>query len=208
LVKIPPAGIVNTLAKIVHENGGFISIDEVTTGLGRTGKWFGFQHYSFQPDIISLGKGLGNGYPVSAVVMTKEIAEKLSRTSFHHAQSHQNDPLACAVAKEVIQTLQDEELIEQSVLLGERFLAQLNLLKDEFDIIREVRGRGLMLVVEFKKNERYFSLSDIYYKMMESGFIAGFKPEANLLRFYPPLTIKRIDIDNLISCMRRILKAL
>lgn len=84
------------------KHGGIIVANEVTTELGRTGKWFGYNHYDLKPDIITLGKSLGNGYPISAVVMSKEIANLVEMKNFGYAQSHQNDPLGCAIANEVI----------------------------------------------------------------------------------------------------------
>jgi len=87
------------MAQRVKQADGLIVANEVTTGMGRTGKWFGFQHYDIRPDIVCLGKGLGNGYPVSAVAMGQSIAEKSENSGFRYAQSHQNDPLGCAVAK-------------------------------------------------------------------------------------------------------------
>jgi acetylornithine aminotransferase len=107
-ITFPPKHLVQDIVRRVKRAGGTIVANEVTTGMGRTGKWFGFQHYDIQPDIVALGKGLGNGYPVSAVAIRRDIADELERSGFHYAQSHQNDPLGCAVATEVIATLAEE----------------------------------------------------------------------------------------------------
>lgn len=109
------------LFKKIREADGLVMSNEVTTGMGRTGKWFGFQHYDFQPDIVALGKGLGNGYPVSAIAMSINVAKKLEDSGLGYAQSHQNEPLGCAVAKEVITGLRDESLIEHGAALGKYF---------------------------------------------------------------------------------------
>ena len=103
----------------VQQAGGLVMVNEITTGMGRTGKWFGFQHYDIQPDIVALGKGLGNGYPVSAVAMSKEVAEKLETSGLRYAQSHQNDPLGCAVAGEVIRIMLKEDWVERGSGAGE-----------------------------------------------------------------------------------------
>ncbi len=99
LVKFPPHGLVQTLVGIIRQRGGLLVVDEVTTGLGRTGAWYGFEHYALQPDIVALGKALGNGYPVSAVAMTHDLADRLEQDGFHYVQSHQNDPLGCAIVR-------------------------------------------------------------------------------------------------------------
>jgi len=125
LVKLPPKQLITTLESMVKEQGGLIIIDEVTTGIGRTGKWYGFEHYNIKPDIVAIGKGLGNGYPVSAVVMSQKVAQELETHHFHYAQSHQNDPLGCAIASEVIATIEDNRLVDRSYYLGIKLLKDL-----------------------------------------------------------------------------------
>ena len=206
LVKLPPKKLVKALGIIVKQWNGLIVVDEVTTGLGRTGAWYGFQHYSLQPDIIALGKGLGNGYPVSAIVMKDDVALRLETSSFRYAQSHQNDALACAVAKEVITVVQEDGLIERSNIIGAKFLNELEVMRQRYNNIKEVRGRGLMLAVEFKNNDETFSLASVYSKLLESGFLVGYKPAANLLRFYPALTINEHDIESMLDVLDQILE--
>ena len=205
LVKFPPTQLVQTMASLVKQRRGIVVINEVTTGMGRTGTWYGFQHYKLQPDIIAVGKGLGNGYPVSAVAMAHDIADQLESSAFRYAQSHQNDPLGCAVAKEVISVIREDGLVERSNRVGTHFLHKLKNFKKQYDIVKEVRGRGLMIAIEF---EERFSLNSVYYNLLERGFIVGYKPAANLLRFYPPLTIKEEDITQLIENLDRILEDL
>jgi acetylornithine aminotransferase len=184
---------------MVKQHHGFVAVNEVTTGMGRTGAWFGFQHYALQPDIVALGKGLGNGYPVSAVAMTNEIAERLEDNGFRYAQSHQNDPLSCAVAKEVITVMREEGLVERSNRVGAHFLQELELLGKQHDVVKQVRGRGLMIAMEFEVNDGHFSLESVYHELLKRGFIVGYKPTVNLLRFYPPLTIGEKDIAQLLE---------
>jgi acetylornithine aminotransferase len=204
LVKLPPRGPVRALASRVTESEGFLVVDEVTTGLGRTGAWYGFQHYDLRPDLVALGKGLGNGYPVSAVAMRRSIGVDLEASGFHYAQSHQNDPLGCAVAKEVLAILRDERLVERSAKVGEWFLGELEALAARHDAVRQVRGRGLMLVMEFEPGSRQ-SVVDVHRALLERGILVGCKPQANLLRFYPPLTIGEDEIRGLLAELDRIL---
>ena len=208
LVKLPPKQLVQTLVSMVKQQHGLVVVDEVTTGLGRTGAWYGFQHYALQPDIIALGKGLGNGYPVSAVVMTHDIADRLDNSAFRYAQSHQNDPLGCAIAKEVVTVIGEDGLVERSNRGGTYFLHELEHLEKRHDIVKEVRGRGFMIAMEFESNDEHFSLTSVYHELLERGFLVGYKPAANLLRFYPALTIREEDIAQLLENLDHILEVL
>jgi acetylornithine aminotransferase len=204
-VKFPPKPLVQDIAQRIKQEGGLIVANEVTTGIGRTGKWFGFQHYDIQPDIVSIGKGLGNGYPVSAVSMRGDIAESLEDSGFHYAQSHQNDPLGCAVAKEVIATLGDENWIDHGNVVGAFFLEGLKRLVNKYVVLKEARGRGLLLGLEFHPHER-ISVEWIYQALLEQGFIVGYYPAGNVLRFDPPLTVEKEDITNLLESIESILE--
>jgi acetylornithine aminotransferase len=205
LVRLPPKGLLEALARRVRSQGGLVVVDEVTTGLGRTGAWFGYQHYGLQPDIVALGKGLGNGYPVSAVALTEEVAARLMATGFHYAQSHQNDPLGCAVAREVVNVLREEELIERSAELGKHVLAALTALAAEHAVIKEVRGRGLMIAIELVSGSGHPTAIQLYHRLLERGFIVGCKPVANLLRCYPPLVIGERDMSRFVENLSAIL---
>ena len=206
LVKFPPKQLIQTLVSTVKLQHGLVVVDEVTTGLGRTGAWYGFQHYGIQPDIIALGKGLGNGYPVSAVVMTQHVAHRLRAGAFQYAQSHQNDPLGSAIAKETITVIREDGLVERCNRVGIRFIRKLKHLEARHDIIKEVRGRGLMIAMEFQADDEHFSLSKVYHQLVKRGFLVGFKPAARLLRFYPPLTIGEENIAQLVENLNKILE--
>jgi acetylornithine aminotransferase len=206
LVKFPPTQLVHTLAERVKQMQGLIVVDEVTTGLGRTGAWYGFEHYNMQPDIVALGKGLGNGYPVSAVALAGDVSRGLEESSFHYAQSHQNDPLGCAVAREVLAVLREDALVERSASVGTRFLQGLQRLGERHDVIRDVRGRGLMIALEFEDGDGPSLATSTYRRLLEQGFLPGCKPAFNILRFYPPLTIGEEDIARLLEELDRVLE--
>ncbi len=203
-VKLPPRGPVRALAARVADAGGVLVVDEVTTGLGRTGAWYGFQHYDLRPDLVALGKGLGNGYPVSAVAMRRSIGADLEASGFHYAQSHQNDPLGSAVAMEVLAVLRDEKLVERSARVGKVFLRELITIASRHAAVREVRGRGLMLAMELHPDSRP-ALHDVHRALLERGFLVGCKPAANLLRFYPPLVIGEDEIRGLVAALDLVL---
>ena len=205
LVRFPPKSFIQNVLKFIRDHDGFIQINEITTGFGRTGKWFGFQHYDINPDIVSLGKGLGNGYPVSAIAMTPEIIEHLSQISFYYYQSHQNDPLGCAVARAVINILQEEKIIEKSKPVAEYLFKGLQQLRQKYSIIQQIRGRGLMLAIEFSDTLADELLSDLYVQCIQRGFILAKRPGLNVFRIDPPLIIQKEDIDHFLETFDRLL---
>ena len=205
-VRFPPRRLVQEIAQRVKQAEGLVVANEITTGMGRTGKWFGFQHYDVQPDVVAIGKGLGNGYPVSAVAMTESVAEKLEDGGFHYAQSHQNDPLGCRVAKEVIAVMHEGDWIERGNKLGAQFLEGLKHLEEKYALVKEARGRGMLLALEFQPNES-FSAATAYRALLEEGYLAGYYPAGNILRFDPSLTIEEQDITCLLGALDVILQS-
>ena len=204
MVKFPDKKFIKKLVKTAKQNNCIIIADEVTTGMGRTGKWFGFQHYDTKPNIVVTGKGLGNGYPISGVTVDSKIAVTLRKNPIRYAQSHQNDPLGCAVGLEVIKTIKEENLINKSILIGNYFYDKLNILKEQnADKIKEVRGRGLLLAVEFHDNVDGNLLNKMLF---ENGFVFGFK--LNTIRLLPPLIITKKDINKFISKITDLLKSM
>jgi acetylornithine aminotransferase len=199
-VKFPPERLVKDICQRIKQSGGWIAANEVTTGMGRTGKWFGYQHYDIQPDIVSIGKGLGNGYPVSAVAIRSEIAQALEDSDLHYAQSHQNDPLGCAVAKEVITIMQEENLINRGAETGSYFLESLQELASRFTIIREVRGRGMLLGLEFRPHPS-FSAETAFRELYKNRILAGYYPAGNILRFDPALTMEKENLQYLMDAL-------
>ena len=200
-VRFPQEKLIRTLANKVRESGGLLVVNEVTTGMGRTGAWFAYQHVGLRPDIVVIGKGLGNGYPVSAVALHSSVLAAIEGSDFHYAQSHQNDPLGCAVAAEVIRTLRDEQLVARSADVGTWFQDELLALAAQNDRIREVRGRGLMLAIEFAPDKDSFALRDVYDNLLDRGFLVGYKPAGQLFRFLPPLTIGKAEISAMIAAL-------
>jgi acetylornithine aminotransferase len=204
-VRFPPKQLVQSIVQRARQEGGLLVANEVTTGMGRTGKWFGFQHYDIQPDIVALGKGLGNGYPVSAVAMKRDVAEKLENSGFRYVQSHQNDPLGCSVAQEVIAVLCEENWVERGDAIGAYFLERLKQLGERHALVKEARGRGMLLALEFHPHET-FSATSASQSLLEQGFLVGYYPAGNILRFDPALTIEKKDVAHLLDCLDRILE--
>lgn len=204
MVRFPDHAFLHELLEACRKNDCLVIAEEVTTGMGRLGKWFGFQHYDFTPDIVVAGKALGNGFPISSVTLNASLADKFEQRPFRYAQSHQNDPLGCAIALEVIEHIETNKLIDQSRVTGAYFENRLKQLQHSHPgKIKDIRARGLMLALEFEASINGELISS---QLFDEGFVAGFK--INTLRFLPPLTIKHSDIDQLIDKMDELINQL
>lgn len=201
LVRFPSQKLIDKIAKKVIENSGIIVANEITTGIGRTGKWFGFQHYKIQADIIAMGKGLGNGYPVSAVVISEKIAKELGNKSFLYSQSHQNDPLGASVANEVINIIKEDDLLERCNKLSNKLVNQLIEIKNKSSVIKEIRCRGFMLGIELFKDGDF-----IIDEMFKRGFLLLKRPYAEVIRIDPALTIEEETLDLFVENFKQIVQ--
>jgi acetylornithine aminotransferase len=208
LVRFPPQAFIRNIIRAIRRHEGWIQVNEITTGLGRTGRWFGFQHYELQPDVVSMGKGLGNGYPVSAVALSSGITTQLERRGFTYAQSHQNDPLGCAAAKAVVVTLKQENIIEQGRSAGEYLLGRMLRWQESYGVIKEVRGRGLMIAVEFAESLDGAVMVDLFRQCLKGGFIIARRPGLNVFRIDPPLIVSRPQMDRFLDHFESFLTAM
>ena len=204
LVRFPPPALIENLVKLTRNSGSLILVNEITTGMGRTGKWFGYNHYRFQPDLVAMGKGLGNGYPVSALAISKGAAKLLEAKSFYYQQSHQNDALGCRVALAVVSELSKGNYINRSHLLGNRILGKLQDLNREYDQLKEVRGKGLMIAIEFNGTDDR-PAATIHDRLFKKGYIASLRRGQNTLRIDPPLIIDEAHLDNFVGELKSIL---
>jgi acetylornithine aminotransferase len=203
LVRFPSQKLINKIAEKITGRGGIIVANEVTTGIGRTGKWLGFQHYNIQANIIAMGKGLGNGYPVSAVSISKEIADRLRKTSFLYSQSHQNDPLGASLANEVISTIKEDKLLERCNRLSNHLLERLIEIKNTSSLIKEIRCRGFMLGIELFKNAEL-----VIDEMYKRGFLLLKRPYAEVIRIDPALTIEEETLDLFIDNFKQTIQSI
>ena len=207
LVRFPPPALIGNLVRLTRNSGGLILVNEITTGMGRTGKWFGYNHYPFQPDLIAMGKGLGNGYPVSVLAINKEAAELLEEKSFYYQQSHQNDALGCKAALAVVGELSKGDYINRSKLLGGRLLGKLQDLSLKDDQVKEVRGKGLMMAIEFNGTGDQPAAA-IHDRLFDKGYIASLRRGHNTLRIDPPLIIDKAHLDNFVRELETSLKGI
>ncbi len=180
------------------DSGALMIVDEVQTGMGRTGKWFGFQHFGVVPDIISLAKALGGGVPIGAIVTTPDIAKTF--TPGTHGTTFGGNPLACAAANAVIRTMRRDKLVERAADLGERWRSELRKISSNHPEVIDVRGLGLMIGVEMgdmAKEFQKFALS----KRLLVNVSAG-----KVVRLVPPLIISDASVGELNTALREFLK--
>jgi len=196
-IRTPKEGYLESVRHICDKNGILLIFDEIQTGMGRTGKLFAYQHFGIEPDIMTLAKALGNGLPIGAMLAREKIARAFQPGS--HASTFGGTPLVTAAALEVVQTLSREHIIDHCLEIGNYFKSRLLWLKDRHDSVEDVRGMGLLLGMKINKEG-----ASIVNACMEKGFLINCVQE-NILRFIPPLIIKKEDIDALVDCLDGIL---
>ncbi|MHA8051533.1 ornithine--oxo-acid transaminase [Aquirufa sp. ROCK-SH2] len=175
--------------------------DEIQTGLGRTGAWLACHHEQVQPDILLLGKALSGGFmPVSAVLANNEIM--LTIKPGEHGSTFGGNPLACAVASEALDILEDEKLAENARLRGEQLTKGLKEIQDKYPIIQSIRGKGLLCAIEINTDEESTMAWEICIELMKNGLLA--KPtHGNKIRLAPPLCITQDEINTALEIIEK-----
>lgn len=197
-VIVPPEGYLKELRKICIDSDVLLIFDEVQTGFGRTGEMFASQTFDVTPDITSLAKAIAGGFPMGAVLANDDVAETFEPGD--HAATFGGSPLGCAAAKASINYILDENLLDKSKETGSYFMEKLNQIKNDHDMIKEVRGLGLMIGVEIN-----FECRSIIDELFEEGIIVNCA-SGNVLRFVPPLTISREQVDTVAAALDKVLK--
>ncbi|NJE13221.1 leucine/methionine racemase [Thermococcus sp. LS2] len=194
---VPPDDYFKKLKKILDEHGILLVVDEVQSGLGRTGKWFAIEHFGVVPDIITLAKPLGGGLPISAIVGREEIMESLP--ALGHTFTLSGNPVTSRAALAVIEEIEEKNLLKRAEELGEYTMKRLKKMQKEHELIGDVRGKGLMIGVDLVKDretkERAFDeAKKVVWRAYELGLILAFL-HGNVLRIQPPLTIEKELLD-------------
>ncbi|MDE3105865.1 MAG: ornithine--oxo-acid transaminase [Acidobacteriota bacterium] len=185
-ILIPPDGYLREAESICREHNVLLVLDEIQSGLGRTGKMFAYQHEGVQPDAVIIGKALSGGYyPVSAVLARREVLGVFQPGD--HGSTFGGNPLAAAVARAALRVLMDENLAARSAELGAYALARLQQIKSP--IVREIRGKGLWIAVELSQRARPFCEA-----LKERGLLCK-ETHDTVIRLAPPLVIERADLD-------------
>jgi 4-aminobutyrate aminotransferase-like enzyme len=203
-IVVPPPGHGAMIRDLASRCGALLISEEVTTGVGRTGRWFGFQHDGIVPDILVLGKALGAGFPVSAVVTTAEV-EARCRSTLRHVQSHQNDPLSGRIVATVISILQENHLVEAAAERGAALLDGLTTLGARVSRIRDVRGKGLMLGVELERDRAAEGMTK-RRRLLEAGVIVDYQPETATFRLFPPYVLSAEEASRFLDVFEQAMK--
>ncbi|MDJ0955303.1 MAG: ornithine--oxo-acid transaminase [Arenicellales bacterium] len=199
-INIPPEGFLSGLRKLCTEHGVLMVLDEIQTGLGRTGKMFCHEHErEAKPDILIVGKALGGGvYPVSAVLASHEILSVFGPGT--HGSTFGGNPLAAAVAKAALDVVEQEQLPARSAELGDYLMGELNRLPQ--NDIAEIRGRGLLIGIELKKS--VVSARPYCEQLMRRGILCK-ETHDRVIRLSPPLIIEKNEIDHLVEQLNSVL---
>jgi acetylornithine/N-succinyldiaminopimelate aminotransferase len=197
-IHIPAAGYLRELRSICDQNGWLLMLDEVQTGIGRTGKWFGFQHEGVRPDVMPLAKGLGGGVPIGACLAAGPAAELFQPGK--HGSTFGGNPLACAASLAVLDIMQEEGLVENAARTGDYLVGRL---RDELagiDAVRQIRGRGLMIAIELDR-----ACGELVGMALERGLIINVTAD-NVVRLVPPLVLNIEHADLLASALVPLLR--
>jgi len=196
-IHVPPDGFLQDVRKICDENGSLLVFDEIQSGLGRTGRMWASEHWETTPDIMCLAKGIAGGVPMGVTLVKPDILSVMKKGE--HSSTFGGNPLACAAGTATLQALTQDGLVENAKNMGEKFLRGLNDLKSKHKIIREVRGKGLMIGVELK-----FEVKDILMEGIKKGLLLLYSGR-NILRLLPPLVISDEDVTKSLQILDELL---
>ncbi len=197
-IHVAPDGFLQDVRKFCNEKGILLIFDEIQAGLGRTGKMWAGQHWDTTPDIMCLAKGIAGGVPMGATLVRPDILASISKGE--HSSTFGGNPLSCAAGIATIQALTQDGLIENAAKMGKRFRDGLESLKEKHKIIREIRGKGLMIGVEMK-----IEVKDILLDGMANGLLLLYSGR-NILRLLPPLVISESDVTKTLEILDMILE--
>lgn len=196
-IVVPPTGYLEGLRRMCDQHDVLLMFDEVQTGIGHTGYYFGYQHEGVVPDVMTLAKGLAGGMPIGVMMAKPHVAEALGPGT--HGSTFGGNPVSCSAAMAVLQTIESENLLDHVKHMGAHFMAGLKRLQQKYPFIVNVRGRGLMLAAELDRAGGHMVV-----KCLERGYLINCTVDT-VLRFLPPLTITQQEIDGLLGVLDAVL---
>jgi acetylornithine/succinyldiaminopimelate/putrescine aminotransferase len=199
-VNVADKGYMHALRELCDRKDLLLILDEVQTGMGRTGEMFAFRHYDIQPDVMTLAKSLGGGMPIGAVVAAAKVADVLTPGS--HAATFGGSPIACAAALAVFEAIEKGDLIENTVKMGKYIVSKLEEIKARNPVIRKVKGKGLMIGVELDMEDAAQAANEC----MKKGLLINCT-QKNVLRIMPPMTVREKEIDRAMSILGKVLES-
>lgn len=192
-IRVAPDGFLQEVRKLCDDKGILLIFDEIQSGLGRTGRMWASEHWNTAPDIMCIAKGIAGGVPMGATLVKPEILAVMGKGE--HSSTFGGNPLSCAAGTATLQALTQDGLIENAEKMGRRLREGLERLKEKHKIIREIRGKGLMIGVELK-----FEVKDILLDGIKNGVLLLYSGR-NILRFLPPLVISEDDITKVLETL-------
>ncbi len=192
----PCSNFIKKLCKMLQEAGVLIIVDEITTGFGRAGKKFGYECHDIKPDIIVLGKSLGNGYPVSAIITYADVESKIPLNKMYYAQSHQLDPLGAAAALSVIKIFKNDRIIEKNQNQIKNFNNFFETLSHP--CIQDIRSYGMTFGIQFQPYSNHSTkdlILNLKNNLLKEGIMVGISLGKDLIRLLPPLNISENEIE-------------
>ncbi|HQA58276.1 MAG TPA: aspartate aminotransferase family protein [Acetivibrio sp.] len=185
--------------KLCDEKGILLIFDEVQCGLGRTGKLFAYEHFGIEPDIFTLAKALGGGFPIGALCAKEHVASAFEPGD--HGSTFGGNPLACAAGLAVMEVMINDKLVKNSEEMGSYFLDKLSGFTEKYDFVKEIRGKGLMIGIQLTIDKA----AEIKNKCFDKGYLIG-SVGNNILRLLPPLIVTKEDIDGLVNVLDNIFR--
>ncbi|MGY6588565.1 MAG: acetylornithine/succinylornithine family transaminase [Wenzhouxiangella sp.] len=199
-VRVPPEGYLAGLRAACDQHQALLIMDEIQTGIGRTGRWFAFQHEpGLLPDVVTVAKALGNGIPVGACLARQPIADLLAPGA--HGTTFGGNPLACRAGIEVLSIMRDENIVERAETLGKQLIARLKDALGDHPNITDIRGRGLMVGIEFDQ-----PVAQMKDAAMASGLIINVT-RGNVIRLLPPLIIDNDQLEQIVQTLDKVIRA-
>ncbi|TDV67757.1 aspartate aminotransferase family protein [Pseudomonas sp. LP_7_YM] len=193
-VSLPPPGYLKALRAHCSDNGWLMILDEIQTGIGRTGRWFAFQHEGIVPDVVTLAKALGNGIPIGACLASAAVARLFTPGS--HGSTFGGNPLACRVGCTVLDIVEQQGLLNNAAGQGERLLARLRAELAGHPDVRQIRGLGLMVGIELHRPIR-----DLCLKAAQEYGVLINVTRGQTIRLLPPLIIEEADVEKIVSAV-------
>lgn len=195
-IRLATSEFMQGLRKACSENGTVLICDEIQCGYGRSGKFFAHQHTGVRPDIITCAKGIGNGFPMGAVLISPQFKAVFGQLGTTFGGNH----LACTAALAVLDVIEEEHLVENAASVGSYLLAQLKTLAAETPSIVDVRGEGLMIGIEFSD-----SIKTLRTRLVKEQHVFTGAASTNILRLLPPLSLTKAETDDFLSRLKQVL---
>ncbi len=190
---------VETAQRLARKHDALLIADEIQSGLGRTGRWFAYQHYGIQPDLVTIAKPIAGGLPLGALLVSEKVAQCIHPGM--HGTTFGGGPLGCAVALQILKTMQQEKMLSHIQKTGSYFIDALDQLQGRHSSIREVRGLGLMIGMELESADL---AKTVHKQMLERGIILN-RTDETVIRFLPPYIIKKQHVDTVVRELDRVL---